>query len=101
MFRMRYYEAESADPVVKVLSSDLSEVFGRPYGGYLLFLFGAADEEFAAWFARNIITPDSLTGPYLAEAVFASHVRVSVKHTNRWAQRIEPHSPGAGSKLQM
>src|ERR1035441_4146002 len=79
----------SSDPVLKVLCSDPGEIIGRKYFGYLLFLFGSADEEFATWFARNISALDSLTGSDLAVVVLATHIRVKVQE--RHARGTRPN----------
>jgi hypothetical protein len=77
MLRINYYR--SADPVLRLLREGRSGVLERPYAGYLLFLFGNADEEIATWFARNLVALDSLTGSSLAGLVFAERVKVRVQ----------------------
>jgi hypothetical protein len=86
MLRLRYESLHdrpnrlwSTDPVLDVLCHDPGEVLGRKYAGYLIFLFGIADEDFATWFARNLIALDSLTGADLAVVVLAARVRVTVQ----------------------
>jgi hypothetical protein len=69
----------SVDPLLRVLRSRPEEVFGRRYAGYLIFLFGVSDEEFATWFTKNLISLDSLTGPHVAGAVFAKRIKLAVK----------------------
>ncbi|NOK15826.1 toll/interleukin-1 receptor domain-containing protein [Corallococcus carmarthensis] len=66
----------SSDPILPSLVSNPGEVFGRPFGGYLLFLFGEADAEIATWFARHLVSIDSLTGEDIACAILARRIRV-------------------------
>jgi hypothetical protein len=77
MLRVNYYR--SADPVVRLLKEGRAGIFDRPYAGYLLFLFGNADEDIATWFARNLVALDSLTGSNLAGLVFAERVKIRVQ----------------------
>jgi len=53
-----------------------SEVFEKPYGGYVLFLVGGADREALEWLADNVVTLDSLTGEHIAFAIFARSLRM-------------------------
>jgi hypothetical protein len=77
MLRVNYYR--SADPVVRLFKEGCAGIFERPYAGYLLFLFGNADEDIATWFARNLVALDSLTGSNLAGLVFAERVKIHVQ----------------------
>ncbi|HJX83142.1 MAG TPA: hypothetical protein VJ723_02215 [Candidatus Angelobacter sp.] len=74
---MNYYR--SLDPVLGLLKKGRWSSSERPYAGYLLFLFGKADEEIATWFARNLVALDSLTGSSLAGLVFAERVKLRVQ----------------------
>lgn len=58
-----------------------SEVFEKPYGGYLLFLVGGADREALEWLADNVVTLDSLTDEHIAFAIFARSLRMRL-HVN-------------------
>jgi hypothetical protein len=53
-----------------------SEVFAKPYGGYVLFLVGGADREALEWLAENVVALDSLTGEHIAFAIFARSLRM-------------------------
>ncbi len=77
MLIVKYYR--SANPVVRLLKEGRSGIFDRPYAGYLVFLFGSADEDIATWFARNLVALDSLTGSSLAGLVFAERVKIRVQ----------------------
>src|SRR5262249_1613684 len=72
---------KSADPVMQLLRHSSHEIFEQAFTGYMLFLFGAADEGVANWFARSLISLDSLTSNDVACFVFARRlqVRASVK----------------------
>src|SRR5271166_2024581 len=86
MLILTYYR--SVDPVVELLKEGFmaaqkrrnkSAPVERPYAGYLLFLFGSADEDIATWFARNLVALDSLTGSSLAGLVFAERAKIRVE----------------------
>jgi hypothetical protein len=66
---------ESADPVLRLLRSSPHEIFDQPFAGYALFLFGESDEGVATWFARSLVSLDSLTGEHIACVVFAKRIR--------------------------
>lgn len=68
--------AESVDPILKLLRSRPDEIFKRPFAGYALCLFGAPDEGVANWFARTLISVDSLTGEDIACLVFAGKTKL-------------------------
>ena len=78
MFEVRI--VNSADPALRLLCSSSHDLFKQPFTGYALLLFGAADEGVADWFARSLISIDSLTGEDFACFIFAkrAHVRASI-----------------------
>lgn len=77
----------SADPALRVLRSRPDELLGQAYAGYALLLFGAADEEIATWFSRQISSLDSLTGDDVACVVFARRVRITATVERRRSTR--------------
>ena len=90
MLSVNYYR--STETVLRLLKQGHSAVFERPYAGYLLFLFGNADEEIATWFARNLVALDSLTGSSLAGLVFARRVKIRAQAGTRMDQLELPNS---------
>jgi hypothetical protein len=68
--------------LLKLLRSRPSEVFGKPYLGYLLFLTGGADRNILEWVAANAVNLDSLTGDDLAFAVFARRFTFKLRVPN-------------------
>lgn len=80
----------SIDPVLEILRNAPNELFGRQYAGYLLFLFGDSDEEFATWFSRRLSSLDSITGDFIAGAVFAKRIKIKAK------QGTAPEPRGGG-----
>src|SRR5437016_4942095 len=74
MFKIEY--VRSADPVLAILRSNPYQLFGRPYSGYLIFLFGIADQKVASWMREELVALDSLTGPDIAGLVFAKSVGI-------------------------
>lgn len=78
----------SSDPILNILAKDPSALLGRRFAGYCLFLFGAADEQFATWFTRNLVSLDSLTGSEIACTVIAARVKVKVDRKS-WEDRLE------------
>jgi hypothetical protein len=77
VFKVEY--VESADPLVAILRSEPHTVFGRPYAGYIIFLFGNTDSEVCSWIRDQLITLDSLTGPEIAGVVFAKRVAIKAR----------------------
>ena len=71
----------SVDPAMRLLRSSSHELFERPFSGYALLLFGAADEGVATWFARSLVSIDSLTGDDIACFIFAKKVKLHVSGT--------------------
>jgi hypothetical protein len=61
--------------VLRMLQKRPDEVFGKPYGGYILFLAGGADQEILLWISKNISILDSLTGDDIAFGIFAQNFR--------------------------
>lgn len=61
------------------LYSNLTEVFKKPFAGYLLFLVGGADLDILRWIEENIITLDSLTGEDIAFVIFAERFKLKLK----------------------
>jgi hypothetical protein len=55
------------------------EIFEKAYAGYLLFLFGGADENVLTWFSRHVVALDSLTGEHVAFVIFASQVPIKLR----------------------
>jgi hypothetical protein len=86
----------SADPALKVLRSRPDQIFGKPFCGYAIFLFSAADEEIATWFSRQLVALDSVSGDDVALIVFASRIRISatVSRTPR------PDGRGGGPRIE-
>jgi len=78
MHRVQYRVVETVDPVLDLLYENPARLLEKRYAGYLVFLFGRADEEFATWFARNIVALDSLTGSDIGGAIFASRIKLRV-----------------------
>jgi len=76
--RIVRYE-HSIDPVLEILRHAPNELFGSHYAGYLLFLFGDSDEKFATWFSRRISSLDSITGEFIAGAVFAKKIKIKAR----------------------
>jgi len=60
--------------LLEALRSDPSEVFGRPYLGYLLFLVGGNDLAALEWLRSHLVSLDSLTGHHVAYGIFANRV---------------------------
>ena len=69
----------SADPILKLLRSRPHEIFNKPFPAYALFLFGAADEGVATWFARTLVSLDSLTGDDVACLIFAKKAKLRAR----------------------
>jgi len=82
----------SIDPVLRILQDAPEHLFGKHYAGYILFLFGDSDEEFATWFSKRLSSLDSLTGEFLAGAVFAKRVRLFARQGKKPAGNWEPYS---------
>lgn len=78
MHLVQYQVLDCSDPILRLLHTHPGELVGRNYAGYLVFLFGAADEEFATWFTRNLVALDSLTGTDIGAVVFAARVRLAL-----------------------
>jgi hypothetical protein len=68
------------------LRSEPSEIFGRPYAGYLLFLVGGTDDTAIEWLRKYLVSLDSLTGTHVAFAIFAEKVPVQL-------EVHDPHGP--------
>jgi hypothetical protein len=68
--------------LLRVLQENPSDIFGRPYAGYLLFLVGGADTVALDWLRKHLAPLDSLTGEWVAFALFAEKVpiRLEVPH---------------------
>jgi hypothetical protein len=64
--------------LLKALRSNPSEVFGRPYVGYLLFLVGGNDTAALDWLRSHLVSLDSLTGHHVAYGIFAERVPVQL-----------------------
>jgi hypothetical protein len=62
---------EQSQALLEKLTLEPGKVFGRPYSGYLLFLVTQHDRQQLDWVVGNAAGLDSLTGQYLAYAVFA------------------------------
>lgn len=97
VFEIEYFE--SADPLVRLLQSDPSSVFGRPYAGYLIFLFGSADVETSGWIRANLAALDSLTGPDIAGVIFAKAATVQVSVETHLSRRPWRHR-GRGEPIR-
>lgn len=69
--------------LLSLLRSNPSEVFDRPYSGYLLFLAGAADQEIVNWISQNLAALDSLTGDDIAFAIFARRFPMTLKTSEK------------------
>jgi len=83
---------EDDSRLIQKLRSDPSEVFGRPYAGYLLFLIGGTDDKAVEWLKRHLVSLDSLTGDHIAFAVFASKVPVQLEVQNPEDQPYNPRN---------
>lgn len=68
--------------VLRMLQKKPEEVFGKPYGGYILFLAGGADQEILLWISENIAILDSLTGDDIAFGIFAQNFRCRLNMRN-------------------
>jgi hypothetical protein len=69
----------NTEELVKRLTTDPAEVFGKPYGGYLLFLIGSTERELLNWISKNMVALDSLTSDIIAFAVFARDFNIKLK----------------------
>lgn len=76
-FRLEIEEGKS--DILRKLRLSPYEVFGKPYGGYLFFLIGEADNEILEWLSKNAAILDSLTGRDIAFVVFARRINVKLK----------------------
>jgi len=65
--------------LLKALRNNPSEVFGRPYAGYLLFLVGGNDTAALDWLRSHLVSLDSLTGHHVAYGIFAERVPVQLE----------------------
>ncbi len=65
--------------ILRNLRLSPTEVFGKPYGGYLLFLVGSADEDTLTWFSKNATILDSLTGEHIAFGIFARSLKLKLR----------------------
>lgn len=63
--------ADDSLPLVRLITTDPSKVLGQLYAAYLFFLVGDRDEVQLKWLLDSAKALDSLTGKYLAYAVFA------------------------------
>lgn len=79
---------DSADPLLHILRTDPSAVFGRPYAGYLIFLFGSADAAVAEWIRSNLVALDSLTGSDVAGVIFAKRIAINVQGSRRPSEDV-------------
>lgn len=59
------------------LATNPAAIFGKPYGGYILFLAGGAEKEILIWLSENLKTLDSLTGKHIAYALFVRRITVN------------------------
>lgn len=84
----------SADPAIRLLCADSHELFKQPFAGYALLFFGAADEGVANWFARSLVSIDSLTGEDVACFIFAKKARVRASVT-----RYKTARPAGGARM--
>lgn len=64
---------------IRRLKTSPSEIFGRPYAGYLFFLVGSPDIAALEWLKTNVLALDSLTGDHVAYAIFARKVPFRVR----------------------
>jgi len=62
--------------LLRFLKLSPSDVFGRPYAAYLFFLIGGADTAALEWLRKHLVPLDSLTGDFVAFALFADKVPV-------------------------
>lgn len=62
---------EQSQALLARLTLEPGKVFGKPYSGYLLFLVTQHDKQQLEWIVNNAPGLDSLTGQYLAYAIFA------------------------------
>ena len=65
---------EEDERLLAILKKSPADVFGRPYGAYLFFLVGGADEAALGWVRKHLVPLDSLTGEFVAFALFADKV---------------------------
>ncbi|HIH93683.1 TPA: hypothetical protein HA338_06460 [Methanosarcina acetivorans] len=59
-------------------------VFKQPYGGYLFFLVGGADDEILSWLLKKIVILDSLTSKHVAYAIFARNFKFKMHIPVMW-----------------
>jgi hypothetical protein len=69
---------EDDERLLRFLKTSPSDVFGRPYAGYLFFLIGGADTVALEWLRKHLVALDSLTGEFVAFALFADKVPVQL-----------------------
>lgn len=62
---------EQSQALLRTLTLEPGKVFGKLYSGYLLFLVTQHDKQQLEWIVSNAPGLDSLTGQYLAYAIFA------------------------------
>lgn len=72
-----------SERLIDLVTTDPSKVLGKLYSAYMLFLVGEPDEAELKWLLNNAKALDSLTGDYIAYAVFAETFKVKLR-TN-WA----------------
>lgn len=70
---------ESSEHLLRLLSVQPSQVFGKLYSAYLLFLATEHDREQLDWIVSNAPALDSLSGSHLAYAVFAKSFPVRLR----------------------
>jgi hypothetical protein len=75
-----YIEVDNnTEKLVNILKANPADVFGKPFGGYLLFLIGGKEKELIDWILENVIVLDSLTSDTIAFALFAREFNIEIK----------------------
>lgn len=70
---------ESSQAMIRTLASEPNKVFAKLYSAYLLFLVTQHDRQQLDWVVSNAPGIDSLTGQYLAYAIFAKNFPVKIR----------------------
>lgn len=79
---------ETSEQLLTLLNVAPSQVFGKLYSAYLLFLATEHDRAQLDWIVSHAPGLDSLTGAHLAYAVFAKRFKVRLK-----SEEVDPDRP--------